>query len=92
MNNKIYVFSGKQATFPAGVFSSREKAEEVIIKYSLTGILSVYPIDMLLYDWVIEKGYFEVKKDYQTSSKFIEQFSSASTEHYHYEKGSFCGN
>lgn len=92
MNSQIYVFIGKQAIFPTGVFLSREKAEELISRHSLTGILSVYPTDMLLYDWAIEKEYFEVKKDYQKSPKFIEQFSCASAEHYHYEKGSICSD
>ncbi|MDR6561564.1 MULTISPECIES: hypothetical protein [unclassified Arcicella] len=81
---------GKQAMFPTGIFFSKEKAESLISKYSLTGVLSVYPIDIILYDWAIENNFFEAKKDYQKSPIFIEQFSCASIEHYHYEKGELC--
>jgi hypothetical protein len=47
-----------RTNFPAGIFESKEKAEE-LLNYSLTGILSLYPIDMLLYDWAIEIFRFE---------------------------------
>lgn len=87
MKNHVYVFMGEGANFPAGIFESKEKAEEVIKRYSLTGILSLYPIDMLLYDWAIEKKYFDIKKEYQKSPKYIGQFSCASVDHFHYEEG-----
>jgi|APLak6261678124_1056121.scaffolds.fasta_scaffold136655_1 hypothetical protein len=50
MKNQVYVFMEEGANFPARIFERKEKAEEVIKRYSLTSILSLYPIDMLMYD------------------------------------------
>lgn len=50
-------------------------------------MLSSYPLDVGLYDWAIDKNYFEPKKEYQKESKFIEKFTSASLEHIHFEDG-----
>jgi hypothetical protein len=86
MKNQVYVFMGEGANFPAGIFESKEKAEEVIKRYSLTGILSLYPIDMLLYDWAIEKN-ISISKGISKSPKYIGQFSCASVDHFHYEEG-----
>lgn len=87
MEKKIYVFMGKGANFPAGAFNNKENAIEWIKKYALSGVLSEYPIDVGLYDWAIEKGYFDVKKDYQKESKFVEKFTCASINHFHFEDG-----
>ena len=87
MEKKIYVFMGKGANFPAGTFNNKENAIEWIEKYALSGVLSEYPIDVGLYDWAIEKGYFDVKKDYQKESKFVEKFTCASINHFHFEEG-----
>ena len=83
----VWVFCGPSAQFPSGVFSSKENAEEWIAKHSLTGTLTVYPIDTGVYDWAIQKGFFNPKEDKHRTPKFIQQFSSASQEHYHYEDG-----
>lgn len=83
----VWVFLGANSIFPGAVFSSKEKAEEWIKTYSLTGVLTMYPVDQSVYDWAITKGYFKAKKEHETSSQFIQSFSSASQDHFHYENG-----
>ena len=87
MEKKIYVFTGKGANFPGGIFNDKKNATEWIEKYALSGVLSTYPIDKGLYDWAIENEYFEAKKEYQKEAKFIEKFTCASIDHFHYENG-----
>ena len=83
----MYVFIGEESHFPAGIFTTLENAEGWIKKYSLTGILNIYPVDIGLYDWAIAKDFFTVKNDYQKESRFIQRFTCASMEHFHYENG-----
>ena len=71
--------------FQAAFFPSRERAEEWIQKHRLSGVLTKYPIDMSVYDWAFENGFLKLKDEENKSANFIQQFSSASQEHYHYE-------
>jgi hypothetical protein len=71
--------------FASGVFSSREKAEEWINKHQLTGVLTNYPLDTGVYEWALENDSFKVNREEKTQAKFIQHFSSASQEHYHYD-------
>jgi hypothetical protein len=80
----VWVFSGPHNHFPSAVFSSRDLAEEWVEKYQLRGTLTAYPLDLSVWEWAIERGYFIPKREEQTSSNFIGNFSSASQEHYHY--------
>jgi hypothetical protein len=84
----VWVFNGERSAFPSAVFNSVEKAEEWIAKRGLSGVLTWYPIDVPVYDWIIAKGWWQPKKEHETEPAFIQQFSSASQEHYHYEFGS----
>jgi hypothetical protein len=83
----VWVFNGGRNSFPSGVFSQRELAEEWIRKNKLTGTLTEYPINQGVYDWAIEKGYFKPEREDQTTPAFIGNFSSASADHFHYEDG-----
>ena len=85
--DKVFVFNGVGSQFPAAVFADIDQAKRWIKKYKLTGILNVYLLNIPIYDWAIEKGYFKIKDDRQKESSFIEKFSSASMEHYHFENG-----
>ena len=85
--NSVWVFNGNNSNFPSGVFSSREKAEEFISTRKLSGVLTEYPMDVLVYDWAISNGHFKPKRDDQRTPEFIQRFSSASQEHFHYENG-----
>ncbi len=87
----VWVFNGEGGSFPAAVFTTRERAEEWIAKHEVSGTLTWYPLDVAVYEWVIARGYWQPKKDYQTEPKFIQRFSSAYAEHEHYENGQRAG-
>jgi hypothetical protein len=84
----VWVFNGDGGAFPSAVFSSVDRADEWIAKHGLSGVLTWYPIDVPVYEWVIAKGWWQPKKEHQTEPTFIQRFSSASAEHFHYENGS----
>ncbi|OQP63263.1 hypothetical protein A3860_25580 [Niastella vici] len=84
---EIWVFNGAKSHFPSGVFSKKEIADAWIAKHKLTGVLTKYPVDEGVYDWSLANGTFKIKKEEQTKPEFIQRFSSASQEHYHYEDG-----
>jgi len=84
---EVWIFSGSENSFPSAVFTGRPPAEQWIRKHSLSGTLTRYPVNVSVYDWVIEQGYFQPKKEYQSSPRFVQSFSSAYLEHYHYNSG-----
>ena len=85
--NEVWIFNGENSYLPSAAFSSLEKAEEWILANKVSGILTSYPIDESLYDWALRAEYFAPKKDYQKEAKFIQRFTSAYRDHYHYENG-----
>jgi hypothetical protein len=87
VEKSIYVFMGESAQFPSGAFMSFDLAKEWIEKYTLSGVLTKMPIDIGIYDWAISMEYFEPKREYQKEGKFIQKFTSASLEHWHFENG-----
>ena len=89
----IYLFNGDGgAKFCGGVFTSKEKAEEWIGKYSLSGVLTKYPVDISVYDWALETKQFLPKREEHVSPSFIGGFTSATQEHFHYEDGRRSGD
>jgi hypothetical protein len=83
----VWIFNGPKGQFPSGVFASRETAERWIQQHKLSGTLTAYPVDVGVYDWAIAGGHFVPKRDDRHSAEFIQRFSSASQEHYHYADG-----
>jgi hypothetical protein len=83
----VWVFSGVKASFPAAVFSDLETAQAWIAKGQLSGTLSEYPLDESVYDWCIRLGHFKPRRPEQASPEFVQRFSSASQEHFHYTAG-----
>jgi hypothetical protein len=83
----VWIFVGGGAQFPSGAFRSVESAEMAIAKHRLTGVLTKYPLDTLIYDLAAANQHFTVKNDSQRTPEFIGRFSSASQEHRHYENG-----
>jgi hypothetical protein len=63
MINEMYVFIGVGSNFPAGIFTTLDNAKEWIEKYSLSGILNKYPIDMGVYDWAVKEEFFSIKEN-----------------------------
>jgi hypothetical protein len=83
----VWVFSGVKGTFPSGVFTDLRIAEEWISRYYLSGVLTKYPVNEGVFDWAVSAGVFAPKTPRQQTPEFIGRFTSASLEHYHYEKG-----
>jgi hypothetical protein len=86
----VWVFNGEQSHLPNAVFLSLELAETGIKKKGVSGILTAYPINTSVYEWAIQNGVFRPKPSYQNLPEFIQRFTSASLEHYHYENGKNC--
>jgi hypothetical protein len=84
----VWVFNGSGGQFPSAVFSTIELADTWVAKHRLSGVLTWYPLDIGVYEWVIGKEYWQPRSENQRSSEFIQRFSSAYTGHYHYENGS----
>lgn len=83
----VWVFSGEGSRFPSGIFNDRDTAHAWIEKHKLTGVLTQYPIGQGVFDWAIENELFKPQKEVEFSPGFIQQFTCASQEHYHYEDG-----
>ncbi len=88
----VWVFNGSRNAFPSAVFTQRHLAEAWIQQNALTGTLTCYPLDTGVYEWVVERGWFQPKTDYQAMPSFIQNFSSAYQEHYHYANGVQSGD
>lgn len=84
----VWIFSGAGSRFTSGVFLEFGNAVEWIGKHRLTGVLTKYPVDVGVYDWAIANDYFEPKKETERTPEFIQRFTSAAQEHYHFELGS----
>ena len=56
----------------------------------LSGTLTCYPVDTGVYDWALQNSFFKPKNEEQQAAKFIQKFSSASQEHFHYEDGALA--
>jgi hypothetical protein len=83
----VWVFVATRATLPSAVFADEDIAAAWIRRHSLTGLLTEYPIDVSVYDWVIAKGYWKPNEPYQHTPAFIGKFTSAYLRHRHFEDG-----
>jgi hypothetical protein len=88
--DSVWVFHGAQSAFPSGVFATCERAETWIQSYSLTGMLTQYPLNVGMYDHALAAKSFTPKKPEHTTSRFIGKFSGGGLEHFHYEDGVRC--
>jgi hypothetical protein len=85
--NEVWVFNGVNNKFPSAIFTNRKDAEDWISKFLLSGILTLYPLNQSVYEWAITNNFFSPKSGKDSSPEFIQKFSSASQEHYHYDEG-----
>jgi len=53
----------------------------------LSGTLTEYPVDIGVFEWAVGNQYFSPSNTAQTSPEFVQKFSSASQQHYHFEDG-----
>jgi hypothetical protein len=77
-------------TFPGGVFSSLDAAEEWIKCHALSGTITLYRVDVGAYGLAIANGYFKLSKPHHETSEFIGRFSGGDV-HHHYETGTKIG-
>ncbi|WP_041258136.1 DUF7710 domain-containing protein [Fibrella aestuarina] len=85
--NGVWIFHGEGGRFSSGVFLTKATAEDWINQRQLSGTLTLYPLDIGVYDWSLEKGYFVIEKEEHNKATFIQRFTTGSQEHYHYEDG-----
>jgi hypothetical protein len=83
----VWVFNGVNGRFPGAIFTSKQLADDWIAEHLLSGVLTLYPLDQSVYDWAISNNFFRPKSEKEISPEFIQQFSSASQQHFHYENG-----
>lgn len=83
----VWVFTAPLADFPGGFVESRARAEEWISRHKLTGVLTEYPLDIGVYDWAVEQGFFAPKRPEQRSPRYVGAFTSARTVHVHFDNG-----
>lgn len=89
---ETFVFVGEGSDFPLGIFTALENAKEYMEKYSLSGTVNQFPINIGIMIGGIEEDLFKVKNEYQKGPKFIERFSYASIEHFHFKNRKFDEN
>lgn len=83
----VWIFSGAGSRFSSGAFVDKNAAMMWISKHKLSGVLTQYPLGQGVYDWAIENELFEIKKEHESSPEFIQKFTCAVQEHYHFEDG-----
>ncbi|WP_343691317.1 hypothetical protein [Chitinophaga sp.] len=83
----VWLFNGETGRFASAVFTELTFAEDWVKANRLTGTLTRYPVNIGVYDWALNEGIFNIKKEEHTSPVFIGNFTSAGQEHYHYENG-----
>lgn len=85
-----WAFHGATGRFASGIFGSRAAAQQFIERHTLSGTLTRYPFGVGVYDWAVQNGLFVAQPPAQTTAEFIQRFTTASQEHYHYENGSLA--
>jgi hypothetical protein len=84
----IWVFQNVlRGRFAGGLFTTREAAERWIEKNGCSGVLTLYPVDVGVYEWAIEQGLFTPNKPHERAAEFIAGFTTARQPHHHYENG-----
>ena len=87
ITSTVWIFNGRKATFPSGVFAHREQATSWIALHRLSGVLTEYPVGTGTLDWAIANQFFLPKKPEHNQANFIQSFTSARQRHEHYEEG-----
>jgi len=58
----VWIFSGEGARFASAVFISQKLVENWIKKFSLSGVLTAYPVNIDVYEWAVKKVFLQQKK------------------------------
>jgi hypothetical protein len=86
----VWVFHGEGGRLASAVFTTVEKADAWVAEHKLSGLLTWYPLDTGIYQWVIAKGYWTPKRKEHYEPRIIQGFSSY-VHHHHYENGRRAG-
>jgi hypothetical protein len=71
---------------PTGFLPPSPKPKSLVTATSCR-VFSRYPVGLSAYDWAIQEKLFEPRSPEQYEAGFIQHFTTASQEHYHYEAG-----
>jgi len=82
--NFVWIFNHHTANFPSAVFSCEKTAREWIEHNNCIGTLTQYPVDISAYDFAVQNGYFEPKKEHHSDKDFIARFTNANNKHFHF--------
>ncbi|AXQ22868.1 hypothetical protein BEN71_12640 [Acinetobacter wuhouensis] len=80
----IWIIQSSENLNIIGCFINKNDAEQYILENKLKCMLTRYPVDITIYDWVIKNELWLPKNDLQKNSKFRARFSSAYLEHHHF--------
>lgn len=84
---RVWVFMGERGQYPMAIWSSLDEAHKYIHDEQLTGSLTVYEVDVPVYDWAKDTGLFKPGKDQHRSVKFKQTFTNQYQEHYNFVLG-----
>jgi hypothetical protein len=85
--DRVWVFCGDNCRLPGAVFENLDEAERWIKDNNVSGILTAYPLNTSVFDWAVDKGFFQPRKPEHKTPEFIQKFSSAYLGHFHFERG-----
>ena len=83
----VWVFQGDGQNVVSGCFTTQKAAEAWIAQKRLSGVLTAYPLNQPIYDWVMEQGYWQPTQAHHSQARFIQNFASAYLPHFHYLDG-----
>lgn len=81
----VYIFHGAGARFATAVYETVEQATADIARHGMSGVLTWYPVGKTDYNHVVDEGLFAAKD--HADGKFVQSFTSAFLDHYHFEDG-----
>lgn len=84
---QIWIFNGDKNSFPSAVFDSKKLALDWIKTYKLSGTLTLYPVNISVYNWAIDNNYYTPKQEFQKTPTNIANFTSTHLEHIHFVEG-----
>ena len=80
----IWIIQANKSRNIVGCFETQQAAEAFIHLHKIPCILQKIPVNIAIYDWVIQQGYWQPKYESQKTTPFIAQFNSAYLQHEHY--------
>ena len=82
----VWLFQAVPGAGAGGVFRSLESASAWILRHRLTGLLTQYPLDYGVFDYIVEKGWIKRTKPHLDTPEFMGGYCG-NLHHYHCEDG-----